>query len=450
MAKKKTLAQRIASDPRLKAKYLANPGLRSKLPSSMLTPEQRKRREAQTLARTPVTPGSSLTNADLARETANAATVRYGSAEQELAKQAQQGIALGRDTAGWYDAYRRELAQHAQNTQAIQAATQQQMLAQGQGMRALDQSNLQQSQTAADQSAAMRGATAANLAPTANDASLVRQQMFAGFGAQQAAIGGAHGQYADTMANVVAPTQKLRAMGQAAQGVRDVGEKALQLQKEKGAYADTYKQGRVADEFKNVLSQQALGLDVTKAKADASEGAARIDIARGVDPVTGKRIVKPKSATEKKTEADLAYFRKHGYYPTHGPGTAGKKVDAATQRKIQANTKTRSSIRTASADAKYLRTQKILVPGPDGKPETKEKDGKQVPTGRKRALTEPEIRAAIRKKYKDADIANAAMDLAILGHVSTENRRRLKARGIGVPKAWLPKKAKPALPHPNP
>lgn len=45
----------------------------------------------------------------------------------------------------------------------------------------------------------------------------------------------------------------------------------------------------------------------------------------GLDPVTGKydpsrnAPPKPKSASEKKAEADLAFFEKHGYYPPTGP-----------------------------------------------------------------------------------------------------------------------------------
>jgi hypothetical protein len=439
MAKKKTLAQRIAADPKLKAKYLSNPGLRSKLPDNMLTPEQRARRQSNALAAAPITEGSAVTNKQLGLEAADATQVRYGSQQQALQTQQARAQSLGRDQNDWYNAYRAELATHAVNTQAIgaQAVAQDQQLAQG--VRGLDssQSAAQQQQMQAD--AKIRGGTVdPSLATTADQASQVRQQMLAGFGSQQAGVGAAHSQYADTLAHVIAPTQQLQGRAQAANKVTDILAQIADLQGQKGAYNQQYRAGRIADEQKTVLSKQALGLDVARAQDAAKTASDKTDLARGVDPVTHKRIVKPKSVSDQKTAADLAYFKKHGYYPTHGAPKTGTTSTAAHDRKVAGNDKTRTTIATAKADAAYLKTQKIPVRGVDGKPEVG-KDGK-TPTGRTRALTDAEIRASLRKKYKDADVANAAMDLALLGHVSPENQRRLRQRGIGIPKEWLTSK----------
>jgi hypothetical protein len=439
---KQTLAQRIAADPALKARYLSNPGLRSKLPDSMLTPAQRKVRQTNAYNATPITEGSTVTNAQLAQEAANATRVRYGPQEQALGAQQQRATSLGNDQNSWYDAYRAELATHAANTQQIgaQAVTQDAQLAQG--ARGLDQSQAtaQQQQMAAD--AATRGATVdPSLARTASDASAVRQQMLAGFGSQQAATGAAHSQYADTLAHVVAPTQQLQARAQAANKVQDIVNQITALQGDKGAYDQSYRAGRVADEQKTVLSKQALDLDVQKAQTTAALGAARIKETHRATTVRrqtadANRTAQANSPSAQKTAQEVAYFNKYGHYPPTG-SSKGTKTDAAHTRKTAANDKIRVAITTAKATAAYLKTQKILVRGPDGKPQVGS-DGK-TPTGATRALTEPELREALRKKYKDADIANAAMDLALLGHISPENQRRLEKRHIGVPRDWLPK-----------
>jgi len=440
MAKKQTLAQRIAADPALKAKYLSNPGLRSKLPDKFLTPAQRKVRQTNAYNAAPITEGSAVTNKQLALEAANATRVRYGPQEQALQAQQQRAQSLGRDQNDWYNAYKAELAQHAQNVQAIgnDAVTQDAQLAQG--VRGLDQSqsDAQAKQMQAD--AAIRGGTVdPSLATTASDASAIRQQMLAGFGSQQAGVGAANSQYADTLAHVVAPTQQLQAQAQASNKVNELIAQLAALQGDKGAYDQQYRSGRVADEAKTVLSEQALGLDVQKAQTAAQLGAARVKETHRATTVRERAATNSPSAQKTKQQVD--FFNKHGYYPPTGNPKAAK-ADAATARKQAANDKTRTTITTAKADAAYLKTQKIPVRGPDGKPEVGP-DGK-TPTGATRTLTEPEIRAALRKKYKDADVANAAMDLALLGHISPENQRRLKARGIGVPKDWLPKKVRKA------
>jgi hypothetical protein len=434
MAKKLTLAQRIARDPALKAKYLANPGLRSKLPDNMLTPAQRAQRQTNQFNNAPITQGSSVTNRQVGVEANNAALMQYGGERQQLTQDQQRAQSLGRDQQDWYAAYRAELAQHATDARAIGDAAVAQDAQLMQGARGLDQSQAAQQQQAMQADAAQRGATVdPALGKTAADASSVRQQMLAGYGSQQANIGAANSRYADTLATVIAPTQELQAKAQAANRVSAVGDQLKNLSQREGAAKANYIAGRVADEAKTVLSKQALGINAALAggRIDATNRSTTLSHQDRQASIKAQQ----NSPSAQKTKADLAFFKKHGYYP--GTGKPGAKSDAASVRQQAANTKTRTTITTAKADAAYLKTQKIPVRGPDGKPEVG-KDGK-TPTGRTRALTEAEIRASLRKKYKDADVANAAMDLALLGHISPENQRRLKARGIGVPKAWLPK-----------
>lgn len=441
MAKKKTLAQRIAADPALKAKYLANPGLRSKLPDSMLTPQQRAQRQQNAYNAAPVTPGSSLTNRGLGVEANNAALTQYGAERQGLQTQQAQAQQLGRDQNDWYASYRAELAAHAANVQAVNAAAVQQISGLQQGVRGLDNAQSSEQLAAMQKDAAIRGATVdPSLASTASNASQVRQAALAGFGSQQANVGAANSRYADTLATVVAPTQELQARAQAANRVSQAGAQLTDLGRREGAYKANYTSGRVADEQKNVLAQQALGLDVTKAANTAAEAQARIKETHRSTTLSHKdRQAQLNSPAAQKTKQQVDFFNKHGYYPSTGSPKAGGKTAASKARQVAANDKIRVNITTAKADAAHLRQQAVPVRTPDGKVEV-DKDGK--PTNRTRKLTEAEIRAGLRKKYKDADVANAAMDLALLGHVSPENQRRLRARGIGVPKAWLPKKVR--------
>lgn len=274
MAKKKTIGQRIATDPKLKAKYLANPGLRSKLPAGALTPAQRKTRATNTYNKMPVTPGSTFTNADVAREADTATMVQFGGAGRELQTAQAREQAVGRDTGGWYDAYRKELQAHAANTQAMNAAAVGQIGQLGAGMRGLDQTALTGQQTAANADAATRGASAANLGPDASNASLVRQQMLAGYGVEQVGLGAAATRLADARANVVAPTQKLQAQMGSAQRVRDVGNQITTLKEKAGAYNQNYRDTRRADETKNVLASAALQNTISNTQTDNAQAAA--------------------------------------------------------------------------------------------------------------------------------------------------------------------------------
>lgn len=112
----------------------------------------------------------------------------------------------------------------------------------------------------------------------------------------------------------------------------------------------------------------------------------------------------------------------------------GKTTAAGRAARVKANAQIRSSIETAAADARYAIGSTTAATGADGKTLYADKDGK-VPQTRTR--TQKEVRASLRAKYKDNDVANAAMDLAVLGRISPANKARLKRRHITVPKSWL-------------
>src|SRR5262245_31658147 len=122
MAKKLSLAQRARKDPKLLQRVLANPGLRSKLPIGMLTPDLRRMREQRIRLAQPIVPGSAITERELAREATAAGDVRYGSLEADQRRALAEQQAAQRDVGGWYDQYLQQVAQHSQNVQNIGAA----------------------------------------------------------------------------------------------------------------------------------------------------------------------------------------------------------------------------------------------------------------------------------------------------------------------------------------
>lgn len=376
MAKKKTLAQRIAADPKLKAKYLNNPGLRSKLPDSALTPALRKQRTANVYGKQPITPGSGVTNAMLARETANAQTVKYGQAETALQQQGLGTMQLARNEQDWYGGYQRELAQHAANTQMINAQANAANLALQQGITGIGQTQAAGIQQGANTDAAQRGTTAANLGPEANAALGVRQQMAQGLGAQQVATGAASSRYADTLAGVVAPTQRFQALQQAGQDFKGILRQGQGLAREKGAYGAEYKSQRVADEFKNVLAQQTLGLDTQKAAATiANQTATRRETSRAhkaSESVAQGNLGVAKSRAQLAAEKDAVQRKnrtgpyapassRKGPKPTSGPGSLAPAAEAKTISQINkiASMLTNGSIEETDPNTGQKRVRKV-------------------------------------------------------------------------------------------
>jgi hypothetical protein len=93
---------------------------------------------------------------------------------------------------------------------------------------------------------------------SANGAS-VRQAMFNSYGAMLAGQGRANTDYADTLAHVVAPGQKLQAQAQNARGTTALRSKLTDLKGEKGAYKQSFLDSLTDSERKNVLAAAVAG-----------------------------------------------------------------------------------------------------------------------------------------------------------------------------------------------
>ena len=124
---KRTLNQRVKSNPELLRRALADPGLRSRLESKYLSRKQQNKRKLNTRLRAPLVPGSDTTYRDFARERNAQEKLNFGPQYQEI-KNAGYNLRdqTKRDTA-YFDEYRDVVRkaqenQNAANAQANQAA----------------------------------------------------------------------------------------------------------------------------------------------------------------------------------------------------------------------------------------------------------------------------------------------------------------------------------------
>lgn len=271
---KPKLSQLSAADRAKRvAALVKNPGTRASVPTAYLPPEMRKKRELNARLAAPIVPGSTTTQRDLARSANAATTVKYAPAEQALGAELGQAQGLQRDTPGWYDNYLRERATHAQNVQGFGTDANTAAANLQAGTKGLDQANLDAQRNQSNADAASRGATPADLGVAASNGAAVRQAILAAVGTQVADSGRAANTYADTLAHVVAPTEKLSAVTQAAGKVGAVREKQTALKTEEGAYNTSFRQQTTADEAKNVLAQQIAGVGAAKAVTTATNAA---------------------------------------------------------------------------------------------------------------------------------------------------------------------------------
>src|SRR5262245_13505244 len=252
MAKKSLQARIKSGDPNVRRaaikQALARPGWRKYVPKSTLKSSRQGRqilqhrqtvtRQAATNERldAPVTPGSALTERELAQQTDASAAVRYGPLEAEQRKNVGMAEAAVRDVGGWYDQYLSQLQAHQKAVQNIGAQASAQMQGAMAGITGLAGQDLTQLQGQANQGAAQRGvAPAADLSQMASNAAATRQALMGSFAAQQAATNQANTGYASNLAQVVAPGQKLQAMGQGALKLRKERQEQVDTARERGA-----------------------------------------------------------------------------------------------------------------------------------------------------------------------------------------------------------------------
>jgi hypothetical protein len=222
----------------------------------------------------PVVPGSSMTTGQLNRASRAAGRTAYGPAEAANRRDVANARTFSRDVGGpggFYDQYLAQLRQHTANVNQIAgqaSAAVGQLPGQVTGLAQADLSSLQGQ---ADTSAAARGTTAGNLAPMASDAAAVRQALTGSYAAQQTAQNAAAQTYADTLARVVGPTQKLAGQAVAQGKIKTAREKLTETLGEKGAAVSKYREETKASEAKNVLAMQIAGIGAASKVATQRE-----------------------------------------------------------------------------------------------------------------------------------------------------------------------------------
>lgn len=245
----------------LVAKYVTDPSLRTKIPTRYLPTKYREQRISN---RTSITPGSSITGGELSKRADAAATLQYGGAMADTKKAATTAAGVARDTQGWYDQYMQELERARQNTVGANQAA-------DNTIKGLQGSITGLSQPSA-QNAAANGGSAQNQTDASN-AAAIRQALGASLGGRQAGLGASANNYANQLAHVVAPGQKLQAAAVGAQQVKDANQKVTDLKAQIGAYKQNYRSQVTDAENKNILAQaiaqNKTTADITKEKIKA-------------------------------------------------------------------------------------------------------------------------------------------------------------------------------------
>lgn len=266
------------------AELLKNPGTRSLVATKDLPkgydPAFVKKRQMADKFRAPITEGSSLTYGQVASDSKDAANVQFG---PNAVKNSQQ---LEKDTAGWYDDFQRQLAQHTQNAERYgqEANTASLGLQNAEGMTAATNPSAENQQVFAN-------------------ARAVRQGLNAAYGSQIADNAASSNKYASLRQNVVAPGNKIGAVLGAKKATTD-------LQAKIGAYQQDYRNKVRESEAQNVLAQGiAQGKTAAQlakiASDNANKSAARAVTKYGIDTAAGT-AANALTAKEKSDAAKLA------------------------------------------------------------------------------------------------------------------------------------------------
>jgi hypothetical protein len=143
---------------------------------------------------------------------------------------------------------------------------------------------------------------------------------------------------------------------------------------------------------------------------------AQVDIKRGFDPITGKRLPKkPQSAADALNNFKLDFARKHGYLPPTGPPKAGKGAGK------------NGGFKPLTTNEKITQTQKFgTVFNAVNNAKSDFKGDRQtggVAAGKALLKEKPDV---------DPLYVSVALDMAYDGHVSRQNAIKLHKRGLSV------------------
>lgn len=387
-------------------KLAKNPGERSKIPTRLLPQQYRAEREKNTRLNAPVTPGSSLTNRQLSRDTRDYTTQKYGPGD--LAE--RQGLAtqegLNRDQTGWYDKYLQDLRSHAANVNRYADQNVEQTGGYGQGLARAGQQAL-----AGQADPVSRGINA--------QAADTRARYAGSFVGQASAVGTANKNYASNVANVVGPGQKLQAQAQGARALTGLREKAATRADVKGADAQQYRSGRITEEQK-ILAADAIAQG--KSAVEIAKIAGRTTVAK-IGAETTKSTKSPPvpyytwaqwngmSPAEKRA-AVKDYQKK----PKTGGGAGGGKGDPKVKPLPASSAPQRSDFRRAYEGGAAFKKAKPGYGSDAAYRYLKSKNSKGVSPFLLRAAAEASVDGFIHKKTAEAIRKNLGIRVRDLGY----------------------------------
>ena len=430
MANKK-LIRRVERNPALLKRMLANPGQRARLPDRLLPKKLRQQRQLNARLRQPVTPGSSLTERDLARESKAAMDVKYGPVQTAQRQELGESQNYQRDIAGYYDDYLRSVARQAANVRVLGDQANAAVHGLQAGVTGLAGADLSSLQGQANQDAATRGATAGDLSGMANQAAAVRQALVGTLGDRQVAQTNAASRYADMIANNVAPGQKLQAVAGAAGRVRQVRERQSATARERGAADLSYRGERRADEAKQALAQSIAGDKSSDAAFDRRmDRRKQSEVERGnrADEKWRKSQLNAKGQEVNKYGVTESEWRKMSTaerqrtirkFGGRGSGSSGSGGGGG------GNLRTAEQRGSAMTNLNQIRS--LVAKARAGQPFVA---GHKAQPKLDRHAAAKKILEFGGKDIKDPVLVSAALDAAYDGHLSTETMKRLRAAGF--------------------
>jgi hypothetical protein len=347
------------------AQRRANPSTRSKLPMSQLTPaQQATRRKWQQVkaenANSLYDPTVQLGGHSLAQAARDLADIdvapKFNALNRQLTSATTQGSALAARSGDYY----RQLAQDELGKVAQQKALAGMLNQQTANVGAQTQQAFQQMGAAEQQrqtaDTALRGQGLGG--DTTTVPAEIQAQQGTAATLQQAAGNQAATQGADwaSLANAMASSRQARGgevqgqlLNRVANQQQDIRGKISDVDAMRGDLETQNLTKLRQQSFENLVTQKGLNikqedlqaqlagidqrakaatqktrLDTRKFKADQAYKQAQIDIKRGVDPITGKRLPAHTSAADALNKWKLDYARKHGHLPSTsssgGPG----------------------------------------------------------------------------------------------------------------------------------
>lgn len=425
-------------------KLSKNPGTRTKVPTSMLSPKLQAMRKSNAATKAknaalddPAALTAPLTPRTLNQQVQASADLYAGGAEQKLADEQRQASTVAVSIPAWFQQYQDAQAAATQATRDATANAVAQQQNATSSTYGLDKANADQvGVTTAATAASAGGVADPAIAAQAQQAALSRRsagdaqtRLTAGLGASQVSYRAGQ--------ETVGAAQKLRAQLDQQGRQNDLGAKSQQLAKDKGNYAATARQKLIDAEHTKQIENKAFNLNATKAEQDAAARAAAlaekttVDSARLGQSATGLDIQQQNADTAKQ-RADDAKAAK----------VALKTKRTPAEKTLDRNAK--SDIDHAQVLIKQLRDAKVpvQVPKKDSNNndvpgefmDAKNSDGSLKTKPAK--LTDAQIRARLagpaHGKPIPKDIVNAAFDMVVNGHLTPANVRALHRLGISI------------------